>query len=297
MIRNVTFMSLPVSSKSRCSRQGFTLVELLTVIAIIALLSSIVVFAIPSLKSGRDLTQSAYVVAGALEQARTYAMANNTYAWVGFFEEDGSKSSTTPATSGTGRVIISMVASQDGTTYSDNVISAASPSAFGADNTTTSSNKVSLTQIAPLVKLANLHMVAANSETSSGNTPARPAVALAYQVGDPTGQAPNNATGSFALHVGATASNPTSFTYPLQVAGATQAAQYTFSKIIEFNPQGEASKIVENVFTGPGPQNAIEIALQATHGSAVSTYSASTNQNVAAIQVEGLSGQVRVYRP
>ena len=293
MSRNVTSKNKFGMPQTRHWCRGFTLIELLTVIAIIAILSALVVFAVPSIKGGRDLTQSAYVVSGALEQARSYAMANNTYAWVGFFEEDGSQSSTNPATSGIGRLVIFLVASQDGTRYSDNVISTSAPEAFGKDNTSTSSNKVSLTQISPLIKLSNIHMVAANVAT--GNTPARPVVPTAYQVGDLASQSPNpnNATGAFTINEIGNATLSTTFTYPLTVFGVAQTAQYTFAKIIEFNPQGEASKIAENVFSGPGPQDEIEIALQPAHGNAV----AAGSTNLAAIQVEGLSGQVRVYRP
>ncbi len=218
---------------------GFTLVELLSVLAIITVLSGILLISLPSIKGSRDLTKSATMLAGALEQARTYALANNTYAWVGFFEEDGSMNSTTPATTGIGRLVISLVASQDGTRYSDNVISASppAPSAFGTDASATSSNKVVLAQLSPLLKLDGIHMVA-NNGTGGGNNPPRPVVLPAYQVGDPAGQPPDNMTGLFAVHVGCAGSNPTTFTYPLSVAGTTQTTQYTFAKIIEFNPQG-----------------------------------------------------------
>ena len=50
------------------------------------------------LKGGTDVTSAAYTIKGVLDTARTYAKANNTYTWVGFFEEDVSQSSTNPAT-------------------------------------------------------------------------------------------------------------------------------------------------------------------------------------------------------
>lgn len=280
-------------------RNGFTLVELMTTLAIIAVLASVVMFSVSSLMGNRNLTKSTYALVGILEQARTYAVANNTYTWVGFFEEDGSRDSTNPATPGVGRVVISLVASEDGTRYNDNVISGTLPLAFGVDSSAASSNKTVLTQLAPLLKLSNVHIVAANSGSSTGNNPARPGVPAAYQLGEAAGQTPNNSGGAFAQHAGSGGANPTTFAYPLAVAGVTSTPQYTFAKIIEFNPQGEASKIVENVFSGPGPQGEIEIALQPTHGNAVDgLYSASTSPvpAAAAIQVEGLSGQVRLYR-
>lgn len=276
-------------------QHGFTLLELLTVLTVIAVFSTILVSSIMSLKGAGDITSAGYAVSGLLEQARTYALANNTYVWVGFFEEDGTQASQQPAITGNGgRLVISMVASQDGTRYSDATISDTLPAAFGAND---SSNLVTLVQVAKLIKINNVRLVAVNTGTMTSNNPERLAVASAYQVGDAATTAPANATGAFALHAGSSASNPTTFNYPLAASNAT--AQYIFSKIIEFNPQGEASKIDENVFSGPGPQTAMEIALDPTHGSVIAPAYSGTHQNMAAvaIQIEGLTGQVRVYRP
>src|SRR5467141_3793158 len=92
-------------------REGFTLLELLVVIAIIAILMVLVAPAFTNIKAGSDVTSAAYTIKGVLDQARTYAMANNTYTWVGFFEEK--VDSTTPGTAGTGRIVMSIVASKD----------------------------------------------------------------------------------------------------------------------------------------------------------------------------------------
>src|SRR5204862_4295863 len=67
---------------------GFTLIELLVVIGIMILLTALLTPAFTSLRSASDVTGSAYTLAGVLEQARTYAKANNTYTWVGFYEEN-----------------------------------------------------------------------------------------------------------------------------------------------------------------------------------------------------------------
>src|SRR5438445_13631513 len=92
---------------------GFTLIELLVVMGIVALLMALVVPAFTTIKSGTDVTSAAYTIKGVLDTARTYAKANNTYTWVGFFEED--VASTTPGTAGVGRLVMSIVASNDGT--------------------------------------------------------------------------------------------------------------------------------------------------------------------------------------
>jgi prepilin-type N-terminal cleavage/methylation domain-containing protein len=104
-------------AKARCA---FTLLELLIVVGIIALLMVLVAPAFTSIKSGTDVTSAAYTIKGALDTARTYAKANNTYTWVGFYEENvanpASPNLDTPAV---GRVIMSIVASKDGTKIYD----------------------------------------------------------------------------------------------------------------------------------------------------------------------------------
>src|SRR5437867_6952270 len=98
------------------SVRGFTLIELLIVIVIIAVLLVLIAPAFTTIKGGTDVTSAAYTIKGVLETARTYAKANNTYTWVGFYEENvenaASPNSSFPPV---GRVIMSVVASKDGT--------------------------------------------------------------------------------------------------------------------------------------------------------------------------------------
>src|SRR5881296_2730277 len=83
---------------------GFTLLELLIVVGIIAVLLVLIAPAFTYIKGGTDVTSAAYTIKGMLDTARTYAKANNTYTWVGFYEEDVSQS-TNPATTGVGRLV------------------------------------------------------------------------------------------------------------------------------------------------------------------------------------------------
>src|SRR5438874_11614357 len=108
-------MSASGKITTSCKQSSFTLIELMVVIAIVTLLTALLTPAFKNLKSAGDVTSAAYTVKGVLDQARTYAKANSTYTWVGFFEEDVSQPSTTPqATAGIGRIVISVVASNHG---------------------------------------------------------------------------------------------------------------------------------------------------------------------------------------
>src|SRR5690242_7828480 len=139
----------PLTSAERCSAsvRGFTLFELLIVMGIIALLMVLIAPAFTTIKGGTDVTSAAYTVKGVLDTARTYAKANNTYTWVGFYEEDVSQPSTSPASLGTGRLVMSTVASKDGTMlYTGNLSSPV----------TLDSTK--LAQVGKLTKIENLHL-------------------------------------------------------------------------------------------------------------------------------------------
>src|SRR5438094_510782 len=92
----------------RIGQRGFSLIELLVVIAIIVLVTALIVPAFTSIKSASDVTTTAYTIKGVLEQARTYAMANNTYTYVGFYEEAATATlptNATPPYPGKGRIV------------------------------------------------------------------------------------------------------------------------------------------------------------------------------------------------
>src|SRR5262245_42480454 len=69
------------------SRKGFTLLELMIVVGIVAMLMLLIAPAFTTIKGGTDVTSAGYTIKGVLDTARTYAKTNNTYTWVGFYEE------------------------------------------------------------------------------------------------------------------------------------------------------------------------------------------------------------------
>jgi hypothetical protein len=169
-----------------------------------------------------------------LDQARTYAKANNTYTWVGFYEENVSNPvSPNASTPPNGRIIMSIVASKDGTNV--------------ATSGTIDSTK--LIQVGKLTKVENVH--------------------IANDLPSPTGTLPGTtfdsrpALASSTYSIGNTANSTTPFQYPL---GGTQ---YTFLKAVQFSSDGEAR--VNN--STNALQTAAEIGLRQTHGSTVDTNS------------------------
>jgi prepilin-type N-terminal cleavage/methylation domain-containing protein len=98
-----------ISTSQRERLSAFTLLELLVVMAIIAILMVLIVPAFTTIKAGNDVTAAAYTIKGVLETARTYAKANNTYVWVGFYEENVSNPSPNSATPAIGRVVMSII--------------------------------------------------------------------------------------------------------------------------------------------------------------------------------------------
>ncbi|CAN5719782.1 hypothetical protein BH09VER1_BH09VER1_34610 [soil metagenome] len=229
----------------RNDRRAFSLIELLSVMAIIGMMTVAVVPAVNSIKGGSTLTKTAYDISGVLEQARAYAMANNTYVFVGLTEVNASNSdSALGQQPGTGRVVLVAAGSKDGTR------------SFGTGN----SNLVALSKVR---RFDNIHLDSAPPNT--GNM-TRPAVAAGYQAGSP----------SFAAE--------SSFQWPLSGA----SANYTFTKIIQFDPRGTAS-IQSSSRTIP---QWLEIGLAPSRGDTVVA-----EANGAALLLDGVTGSVKIYRP
>jgi prepilin-type N-terminal cleavage/methylation domain-containing protein len=269
------------TSASLLRLNAFTLLEVLIVIGIIALLMVLVVPAFTNLKSAGDVTSAAYTIKGVLDTARTYAKANNTYTWVGFYEEDVSQPSTNPPTPGTGRLVISIVASKDGTNvYGSGAVCAGSPATICPEK---------LIQVGKLTKIDNVHVPLFALGTGTGATfDARPSPS-------PTSDANYSRFGELNTAPPNTAplTTPHNFQYP--VGNPAPAAQYTFSKLLQFSPRGE-SRVNGDTYD---IRRVVEIGLIQTHGNVAPTPTPSAGNyvgNVAAVQINGFAGDVRIYR-
>ena len=270
MISKATSASAPRRSKAA----GFSMVEMLIVVVMMAIVIALAFPIVNSLNGSADVTKAAYEIKGVLDQARAYAMAKNTFVWVGFFEEDGSRTSATPASSGTGRVVIATVASRDGTRGYD-VTSSSLPTPAWSSY----SNGANFVAINKLKKLDSLHLVDFGGVVSSGNM-ARPS----YPAND-----------SIKYTLGASnCTSVTSFDWPL--GSALGAGQYSFTKVIHFDPQGIAR--IQRSTNADQIVQAMEIGIQPTHGSVAPAVP--SNQNVgnhAAIQIDCMTGATHIYRP
>jgi prepilin-type N-terminal cleavage/methylation domain-containing protein len=276
-------------------RAGFTLIELLVVLGIIGILMVLLAPAFRTIKSGTDVTSAAYTIKGVLDTARTYAKANNTYTWVGFYEEDVSQPSVIPAvdprcTNCVGRLVMSIVASKDGT----NLGADASSSATGTENFI---DATQLTQVNKLVKIDNVHLPLFILGSGSGDTfDVRPSPV-------PSTDAPFsrfgelNATPPSAANTAPyepTNGGLTKFPFQYPVGNPVPAWQYRFRRTLRFSPTGEC-----RINSTYDMRRVVEIGLLQTHGNVAPTPSPGPGEypgNVAAIQITGIGGNVKIYQ-
>lgn len=244
---------------------AFTLVELLVVISLMVVLMALGIPAFNAINGGSDITKAAYDIKGALETASTFARANNTYVWVGFFEENPTTTATKPVPSGVGRLVISIVYSNDGTQI-------IKPTGTGQ-----SIDPSKLSQLGKLIKIDKMHF---------GDVP-DPSSPNSNGAGTDWDTRPSVVNGAVIYRIGATTPSATNFPFQYPIGNPAPPPQYNFTKTIEFSPQGE---VVMNSSFSTWPW--LEIVLQPAHGNVVD----SGSKNIVAIQVAGINPQIRIYR-
>lgn len=98
---------MPLRPRIPDRRRGFTLTELLVVVAIMALLTTVGLPSIGGIGSAGKMTQAVVELSGLMDQARQYAVAQNTYVWIAFLKDTTAQNQD--------QVTVAVIASQDGT--------------------------------------------------------------------------------------------------------------------------------------------------------------------------------------
>lgn len=261
---NVCIMSLHspfrMAIPGRPVSRGFSLIELLAVMGFMSLLLAFSVPAVNALKGSGDFSKAVDEVELTLHRARTYAMAQNTYVWVGFYEESavaGSSGAVLPPYNGKGQVVMSVVASVDGTKI---VEDDAAPGNLPASR---------LKPVSRLQKISRVHLADVGAPAGTGDShtlSGRP-------------DAPYAGGDAQASRISSESAERTPF--PFEMSG------YTFHKTVRFSPSGEAT-----INGAAIPKRLGEIGLVPANGDQVQASPA----NVAAVQFSGIGGSVRAYR-
>jgi prepilin-type N-terminal cleavage/methylation domain-containing protein len=261
---------MKVSIKIDQDRAGFTLIELLTVIAIITILAVVATPAIQGLQKAGGFTKSVYDLADSLNLARSYAVAQNTYVYVGLTEVDRTQSpAASPQQSGVGRVVFAAVATKDGTSdYSTDLGWDYSPTTGPSPG-----SGLFLVQVRPPQNFDFLHIATSQFPTGTGSMARPTSSSYSYLPSD---------------------TNPlTGFSLPLGTQ--LDSGKYNFTgnaaMILTFNPQG-------GILVNNQSYQEVEIDLQpAVSNSAPPTVTDANEGNQAAMVIDGTTGAVTVYRP
>jgi prepilin-type N-terminal cleavage/methylation domain-containing protein len=83
-------MATSLKSRENLRAQGgFSLIEMICVLAVVSVMASLAMPAITGIVTGDRLSNNAYTLSDVIQQARAAAMARHTYVWVGFSSYTG----------------------------------------------------------------------------------------------------------------------------------------------------------------------------------------------------------------
>jgi len=158
--------------------RAFSLIELLVVIAIMVILVAGATLSFRGINSSGNFNKALNDISGVLEQARAYAVAQDTYVWVALYEN-------VPASGGPKEVYVGTFASNDGTDPFNWTGSVTLPSPGTVGGTT-------LTQIAHFYHYQGLHLQTATlpNAPTSPNYPATGTTVPNFQCTAPSSSGP-----------------------------------------------------------------------------------------------------------
>jgi Tfp pilus assembly protein FimT len=157
-------ISLPISPSGPVKRRvsAFTILELLTVIGIMALVSVASMPAVSALTKSSKINQAMSQITSTLEQARQYAVANNTYTWVAFYQDSTAQEGS--------EVYVATLGSRDGTDPTDGF---------------TTGGNVDMSRVIPLNRNASFAQVQLK-QPGANSWPALPSVTASQLAGNVT---------------------------------------------------------------------------------------------------------------
>jgi prepilin-type N-terminal cleavage/methylation domain-containing protein len=217
-------------------QRGFSLLELLAVVTVMAILASLAVLSFRGINSSGNFNRAVDEISGILEQGRSYAMAQNTYVWIVLYEN-------APASSPTS-VFVAGFSSGDGT---DPFGWSATPATVTVPPGTV--NGTTLTQVIRVHRYRGLHL----ETTTLPNAPSSPGTPATNPAVPPATAAP-----VFQFTTQSDAG-------PIQLANAGSGTISTYW-LIQFTPTGAAR-------TSANPVDSVWLGLQPSlSGAAVDTH-------------------------
>ncbi|HEY8966508.1 MAG TPA: prepilin-type N-terminal cleavage/methylation domain-containing protein [Candidatus Methylacidiphilales bacterium] len=257
--------------------RGFTLVELLVVVALIAILAAI---AVPALgrNGSQKFSQSLTEIAGVLEQARSAAVAQNTYVWVVFYPID--PSNLNPPDYSGDMLEVATFASNDGSNpFTWNGTDWAGDISFNPGDTTATVGG-SGTTVKTLFRTMNFKQVAIRTVdlptqgTGVGQIPSLP-------TSMPNPPTPPAASPVFQISVRGLGSAPVRLPAGIPPGGRTNQPL----SVVLFTPSGAAR-------VSDSPIDSIWIGFQR-----VKARNAVDDHDVACVRISGLTGLATLFRP
>jgi type II secretory pathway pseudopilin PulG len=264
---------MDILALSRPHRSAFTLLELLLVAGLSLALLSLALPAVGAIQSASQFSATVERLAETLALARTTAITQHRYVYVGFLQKQTGPAAASASASGPLWVLTAQ--SENATRGYD----AARPSdSWGRAYGTT----LWLKPQGRLQSFERVHLAStlgAPPETGPmGKTAGRQDVGRFYRLG----------------HEACRSVTP--LTHPLNTAPDSPQCELLFEKVIQFDPQGTAR--IQYASNGDEIKQCIEIGLlpiRGAHPPADEILAAQSN--CAALQLSPLTGAIRIYRP